>query len=74
VGFEVLTALTMKSAVSWYVTSCGLVDVYRCFEDKAKQVESKACLLLAVCLVFSSILKMEVVDSCGTSVNIYKTA
>jgi hypothetical protein len=30
-GFEVLTAASMKMAVCWVVVPCSLVDVYRCF-------------------------------------------
>jgi hypothetical protein len=28
VGFEVLTAVTMKSTIFWNVTPCNVVDVY----------------------------------------------
>jgi hypothetical protein len=31
VGFEVLTAVSMKFAVFWVVAPCSLVEVYQCF-------------------------------------------
>jgi hypothetical protein len=31
VGYEVLTAVSTKMAVSWFVAPCSLVDVYQRF-------------------------------------------
>jgi hypothetical protein len=33
VGFEVLTAVSMKIAVFWVVAPCSLVEVYQRFRD-----------------------------------------
>jgi hypothetical protein len=33
VGFEVLTAVSMKIAVFWVVAPCSLVEVYQLFRD-----------------------------------------
>jgi hypothetical protein len=34
VGFEVLTAASMKMAVFWVVAPCSLVEAYQCFRGK----------------------------------------
>jgi hypothetical protein len=37
VGFEVLTAASMKMAVLWVVTPCKLVEVYRGFRGNSSK-------------------------------------
>jgi hypothetical protein len=38
VGFEVLTAVSMKMAVFWVVAPCSLVEVYQRFEVLAASI------------------------------------
>jgi hypothetical protein len=58
VGFQVLTAASMKMAVFWVVAPCSLVEVYRRFRG--------ACWVLIA-------LMMEAASSSETSVNFYQT-
>lgn len=37
---EVLTAVSMRIMVTWYVTPCSLVDKYQVFEERAASVFS----------------------------------
>jgi hypothetical protein len=41
IGFEVLTAVSTKIAVFWFVTPCSLVDVYQRFRDRPDDGGSK---------------------------------
>jgi hypothetical protein len=41
VGFEVLTAVTMKGFIVWDVTPCSLVEVHKRSEGTYSQVSSK---------------------------------
>jgi hypothetical protein len=38
VGFEVLGAMTMKNAISWDVTACSPIEVYRSFGGKTASI------------------------------------
>jgi hypothetical protein len=52
IGFDVLTAVVMKTFISLDVTSCSLVEVNR-------RYKLVACLTLVSCLDYSSVIKME---------------
>jgi hypothetical protein len=52
IGFDVVTAVVMKSFISLDVTSCSLVKVNR-------RYKLVSCLMLVSCLAYSSVLKME---------------
>jgi hypothetical protein len=58
VGFEVLTAVVMKSSVFGVITPCSNLA---------------ACIILISCLAYSSTLKMEVTCYSETSINFYQT-
>jgi hypothetical protein len=62
----VLTIVTMKSTIFWYVMPCSLVDTHRCFTLHA------ACFFLAACLACYSTLKVETVHSSEMPVNLYE--
>jgi hypothetical protein len=36
--FDILTTVTMKSTIFWAVMPCGLVEIYRCFEERSTSV------------------------------------
>jgi hypothetical protein len=61
VGFEVFTAVVMKSIIFWDMTPCSLLS---CF--------SPACLLV-LSEIISSTLKMEAICSSETSVGTQQT-
>jgi hypothetical protein len=61
-----------KSNVFWYVTPCGLAEVYLRFRGTShRQGGMSLYFLLVSCIAYSSTLKMEAV--CSTVVNFYPT-
>jgi hypothetical protein len=71
IGFEVLTAVIMKSTISWDITPCSPLSVNRRFGGTTS-VKAGACHLLSCCfiadLIFST-LKIEAISSSETSVD-----
>jgi hypothetical protein len=70
VGFEVLTAVVMKSTIFWDITPCSPLSANRRFggirveerakqETSMKQIASRGCFTLVSCMAHSSTLKME---------------
>jgi hypothetical protein len=83
-GFEVLTAVVMKSSIFWHITSCSSLKVNRHFggtyylhlqgqrisqEISTNETLFVTCFMLVSCLAYSSTLKMEVICSSETSVD-----
>jgi hypothetical protein len=88
VGFEVLTAVVMKSTIFWDITLCSLLNVNRRFRGiyhlhfqgrRISQTRNQheallaTCFTLVSCLAYSWTLKMEVICSSETSVDIQWT-
>jgi hypothetical protein len=81
VGFEVLTAVVMKSAIFWDITPCTPLSVNRCFEGTYHLhlqgwenwfSKKPAWKQVASCWTFFT-LKMEAICSSETSVDTQRT-
>jgi hypothetical protein len=64
-GYEVLTALVMKSTIFWDTTSCSPL--------KVKKVYLPPASTLVFCSAYSLILKMEAICSSETSIDYQRT-
>jgi hypothetical protein len=76
--FEVLTAVTVKSAVFCNVSACSLVEVRHVSEEQAEQAKQvSSTVLLATCLLacsaHSSTPKTEAVRCSETEAKFYQT-
>jgi hypothetical protein len=79
VGFEVLTAVVMKSSVFWDITPCSLLKVNELLGGTSpssglnnkpiKKQQLDNCFTHVSCFAYSYTLKMEVTCSSKTSVN-----
>jgi hypothetical protein len=65
VGFEIFTAVVMKSIIFWDMTPCSLLSCNRRFGGTYRL--HSACLLV-LAEIISSTLKMEAIPSSETSV------
>jgi hypothetical protein len=78
VGFEVLTAVLMKSTIFWDITPCSPLKDNRHFEGTCRLYLQRALCLphaftLVSCLACSSTLKMKATRSSQTSVDFQRT-
>jgi hypothetical protein len=88
IGFQVLTAVVMKSPIFWDITPCSPLKVNRRFGEKrrlhlqGRRVSQKinlseallaTCLTLLYRLTYSSTVKMEAICSSETSVDFQRT-
>jgi hypothetical protein len=71
VGFEVLTAVVMKSTIFWDITPCCPLKVNRRFGGTYRLFS--ACFHAGSCSAYSSTLKMEAICSSETSVEFQPT-
>jgi hypothetical protein len=82
VGFEVLTAVIIKSAIFWDITPCRRLKVNVHFEGKyrlhflGRRITPvlATCFTLVTCLAYYSTLKVEVTCFSETSVDFQRTA
>jgi hypothetical protein len=76
VGFEAFSGAVMKCSVFWDVTPCSPLKASWCFRRTCclyLQIEGAAYFILVSCLVYSSILKMEVTFFSKTLVDFQET-
>jgi hypothetical protein len=61
-GFEILTAVVMRSSIFWDITPCNALKITGILDEHFTTVfraDAKLCMLLVSCLAYSSTLKTE---------------